>query len=229
MTQEIAADISIRHIGHELIPVMVLDNFVPFHEQLVMDASMLAYQPIGPYYPGVRAAVPPRLVTRFLTSIEPLMAETFSFASPLAVFESYYSLVTTRPEELAPIQRLPHFDSVDPGRFALLHYLARSSAGGTAFFRHRATGFERVTAARLPIYEKALQEDISRAGLPSAAYISGDTALFEQIGHVEARYNRAIIYPGNCLHCADIPPDMVFSSDPAVGRLTVNTFLQATA
>jgi hypothetical protein len=227
MTPDAAADISVRYFGRERVPVIVLDNFVSFHAQLVMDASMLAYQPIGPYYPGVRAVVSSRLVTRFLSGLELLLADTFGLTTAAAVVESYYSLVTTAPADLAPIQRLPHFDSVDMGRIALLHYLSSAASGGTAFYRHRTTGFERVTADRMAEYEKTLQADIARTGLPKPAYISGDTPVFDQIGHIAARYNRAIVYPGNCLHCADIPADMVLSADPAVGRLTVNTFLQA--
>jgi Family of unknown function (DUF6445) len=49
--------------------------------------------------------------------------------------------------------------------------------------------------------------------------------MFEQVAAFEGRYNRALLYPSNALHCANIPDDLTLSDDPEVGRLTVNTFL----
>ncbi|MEO1968780.1 MAG: DUF6445 family protein [Sphingomonadaceae bacterium] len=52
--------------------------------------------------------------------------------------EAGFSLVTTPHRQLSPVQRTPHFDSVDPDFYAVMHYLA--SCAGTAFYRHRAGG-----------------------------------------------------------------------------------------
>jgi len=65
--------------------------------------------------------------------------------------------------------------------------------------------------------------------MPEPDYIAGDTPIFEQVARHEALFNRAILYRSNTLHCAAIPPGMVFSTDPASGRLTVNTFLKGVA
>jgi hypothetical protein len=211
--------------GHTQQQVIVIDNFVPRPESLVEDASMLAFAPLGAYYPGVRAVVPAALVARSLHDVEQLIAAVFNVALPFAEVQSWYSLVTTPPSALAPIQRLPHYDSTEPERIALLHYLVKSEAGGTAFYRHRRTGYEMITSSNQADYANALQADITEHGLPSSAYISGDTAIFEQIAHYEARYNRAIIYRGHGLHCADIPANMPLIASPQDGRLTVNTFL----
>ena len=70
-----------------------------------------------------------------------------------------------------------------------------------------------------------MEREIGERGVPDAAYISGDTDLFEEIALLEGRYNRAILYPSNALHCARIPDDLTLSADTATGRLTVNTFL----
>lgn len=215
--------------GRERQPVIVIDNFVPYPERIVEDAAMLSFKPIGAHYPGTRAVVPRQLVSQFLEGISGLIAKTFGLNLPFLETECWYSLVTTMPEALAPIQRLPHFDSADPNRIAVLHYLARGEQGGTSFFRHRRTEFESVSADRLDRYVAAIDIDAACYGLPDAAYIAGDTTMFERIAHYEARYNRAIIYRGNTLHCADIPAGMALSSDPQTGRLTINTFLQGTA
>jgi len=43
--------------------------------------------------------------------------------------------------------RIPNFDSTDPNYLALLHYLRVPPDTGTAFFRQRSTGIERLTEA----------------------------------------------------------------------------------
>lgn len=219
-----AQQISIERIGHEGVPVVVFDDFVPRPDLLIDDAAMLGFVPMGLHYPGVRAVVPPALVRRFVDPLAPLIEEVFGMRA-CTVVDALYSLVTTPPGTLSPIQRLPHFDGVEPERLALLHFLTEAPASGTAFYRHRITGFETVTAARLPDYEWTLAEEVRRDGVPEATYIKGDTALFEEIAVFEGRYNRALLYPSNALHCARISDDMEFSADVATGRLTVNTFL----
>ena len=58
-------------------------------------------------------------------------------------------MVTVQPHELQPVQRAPHFDSPDQNLFALLHYLRVPRGSGTAFYRHRSTGIERLTDANV--------------------------------------------------------------------------------
>jgi Family of unknown function (DUF6445) len=102
----------------------------------------------------------------------------------------------------------------------------RAKKGARAFFWQKSSGFETVSDDRLGRYTTALEADLALHGSPPAAYISGETPLFDQIAQYEARFNRAIIYRGHTLHCADIPPGMALPSDPLTGRLTVNTFVQ---
>lgn len=216
--------ISIERHGAEAEPVVILDGFAPDPDGMVEDAGFLSFRPIGPHYPGVRAEVPPALLRRTLGALAPVAAEVFG-SGPLEVIEAFYSLVTTPPSALAPIQRLPHFDGVEKGRLALLHYLARDERSGTAFYRHRTTGYETIDADRLPSYRTALADDLARAGMPDAGYIDGDTALFERLALHRGLYNRAILYHSHTLHSAFLPPDLNYRADPASGRLTVNIFL----
>ncbi len=220
--------IEVTRSGRENQPVVVIENFVPDPQALIDDACSHGFGPRGVHYPGVRAPVPPALVRRFLDGLDAIIAEVFGIASG-HVLETWYSLVTTPPAALAPIQRLPHYDGLEPGRLALLHFLGREAKGGTAFYRHRSSGCESVDAARYPTYKAQLEADVARSGLPQAGYIAGDTPIFERIALHAARFNRAILYRGNTLHCADIPGDLNLSVDPARGRLTVNTFLMEDA
>jgi hypothetical protein len=227
MTTSVAAgwSVVVHRQGEEREPVVVIDGFAPDPGRFVADAGFLSFKSIGPHYPGVRAVVAPAMMRNLLAAIEPVIADVFGEPST-EVIDSFYSLVTTPPAALAPIQRLPHFDGVERERLALLHYLSLDERSGTAFYRHRATGFETVTADRLPAYRRALGADLDRFGMPEADYIAGDTPIFEQVTRHEGLFNRAILYRSNTLHCAAILPDMAFTADPASGRLTVNTFLK---
>ncbi len=214
--------------GAEGQSVVVIDGFVADPDGWVEDAAMLAFAPMGRHYPGIRAAVPRPTLAPLLAALAPVAAKVFGL-SALAVVDAFYSLVTTPPAALAPIQRLPHVDETSPTRLALLHYLSRDERSGTAFFRHRTTGFETIDAARLAPYRAALAADVARHGMPAPGFIHGDTALFEQVARHDGRFNRAILYRSHALHCAAIPADVALGADPHAGRLTVNTFLDGTA
>ncbi len=216
---------TIHHLGNERRPVIAVDDFWSDPDALREDAASLRMAPIGPHYPGVRAEVPPRLAETMRRRIAPLLAEHFGLDPAPAVSEAYYSLVTTSPADLAPIQRLPHFDGVEPRRIAVLLFLGHGEQGGTAFYRQRATGFESVDEPRLGRFKTELEAGVQTHGMPEASYIAGDTALYERIAVQPARFNRALIYAGNTLHCAYLPPEVTLSTDPLAGRLTLNLFL----
>jgi hypothetical protein len=222
--QSMTWTLTVHRHGAEQQPVVVIDGFAPAPERFLDDAEFLSFRPIGEHYPGVRAPVAAPMLRQLLADLAPVAAETFGLTD-LETVDAFYSLVTTPAAQLAPIQRLPHFDEVSPTRLALLHFLSRDEGSGTAFYRHRATGFESVDAQRLPHYRAALDADLKRHGLPEPAYIGGDTPVYEQLAVHGGRFNRALLYRSNTLHCAFIPPDMALSADPTSGRLTVNTFL----
>lgn len=205
--------------------MVVIDAFAD-PDRFLEDAGFLSFRPIGAHYPGVRATVASAMLRELLAQLEPVAADVFG-VDGLDVVDAFYSLVTTPASALAPIQRLPHFDEASPSRLALLHFLARDESSGTAFYRHRSTGFESIDAERLPAYRAALDADLRRHGMPDAQYIAGDTPIFEQCAVHMGRFNRALLYRSNTLHCALIPPGMALGDDPETGRLTVNTFLDA--
>jgi hypothetical protein len=106
----------------------------------------------------------------------------------------------------------------------LLHYLCDERYGGTAFFRHRSTGFETISAEREGTYIQARDRELA-AGAPLAGYIRDDSRNYEQIEAVQCKFNRVVIYRSQLLHSGVIPSDMNFSHDPALGRLTANIFV----
>lgn len=224
-----APSVTVTNHGQENQPVVVIDDFLATPERLVDDACARVFTRIGPYYPGLRAPAPAAYLAGVSALLEAILRDVFGMHSGAALVECNYSLVTTPPEQLQPIQRLPHFDTTDPGRIALLHYLGRPEQGGTRFFRHRATGFETITAERFERYRDTLHEEAERGGLPPARYFGSESGQFEEIAHHEAAFNRAIIYRGMTLHSGAIPDGFACLSDPRQGRLTVNTFFQASS
>ena len=220
-----AAAIRVDAIGVERQPVIVIDDVLAAPAMWRAAARAARYQPIGPYYPGIRSPVPPDAAGALRTGLAPLIARVFGLEPVPALLDCFFSIVTTPPERLQPIQRLPHVDGLEPARLAVLIYLSGAEQGGTAFYRQRATGFETIDAARFPAFEAALQAGVKQHGVPPAAYIAGDTPLYEQIAAYEAQPNRALIYRSHLLHCAAIPPGLPLPADPARGRLSINAFL----
>lgn len=220
-------DITVRLIGRERQPLVVVDGFAPDPDALRAAAAAASFGPAGRHYPGVRAALPPDYLATQLPVLATVLDRVFGYARKARVLDASYSIVTSPPHTLTVEQRLPHVDAFAPGRIALLHYLSPEGDDGTAFFRHRSTGFETVDEARKAIYFREVDAELRHGGLPPAAYIAGDTPLFERFEHVEARCNRALIYRSMLLHSGAIRPDATLSPDPLTGRLTVTAFLEA--
>ena len=210
-------------IGTEHSPVLCIDDFSANPELLVERAAQAHYIDVGPLYPGVRAPAPVDYVQMLLETVGPEMERVFGAPPENDLELCAFSMVTTPASALRPAQRVPHFDGPEPRRFAFLHYLCAPHFGGTSFYRHRSTGFESVTPERLKIYRSEVEREL-RTSQPAAAYMNGDTEVFEQVHSVAASYNRLVVYRGNLLHSGDIPPGLVLLEDPRHGRLTINGF-----
>lgn len=220
----IQPEIVARRIGAERQPVVTIDGFHPDPGALRAVAAVAAFGPARHHYPGVRAALPADYFAGVRPALGPVLREVFG-ATATDLLDASFSVVTAPPATLSLVQRLPHVDGTEAGRLALVHYLSPDDGDGTMFYRHRATGFETITPARAVAYHAALDAELARDGPPPAAYIAGDTASFERIAAVSARYNRAVVYRSALLHSGAIAADAVLSADPLVGRLTVTAFL----
>jgi hypothetical protein len=116
-------------------------------------------------------------------------------------------------------------DSLPRDGLASIHYLFTKNLGGTAFYRHRHTGFEYVDETRWDTYFKCLQRESDGPDSPGPAYINGDTTHFEQIAKEDGVFNRMLVYRRNSLHSGCIGPDFVPDANPLTGRLSINSFL----
>jgi len=174
----------------------------------------------------VRAKVSLTYQLFVLEQLRSVFAEEFAFESGAVRFTAcHYSLVTTPPEKLTYLQRIPHIDSVASKELAFVHYLFKADLGGTAFYRHRKTGFEYVDQDRKPEYLRCLEEEKLGPHSPPAEYIQGDTPLYELLGSQQGVFNRLVMYRRNSLHSGALGRDFVVDPNPRTGRLSINGFL----
>ena len=220
-----SVEYTVQHVGAEREPVVVIDDFSSQIDELRQLGLSASYAPGGNHYPGQRAPAPPGYLGGRSGLLKDILIDVFEMEKGANLIECSFSIVTTQTFQLTPIQRLPHFDGVDPHRLALLHYFHGASMGGTSFYRHRATGFETITADRLKTYDEALQNEVRLNGVPGPNYYSGSGDQFEKIGQVDSKPNRMVIYRGVLLHSGDILVAPIEGESVSEARMTINTFL----
>lgn len=228
MALSIHPELSIQALtfGDEKAPLLVIDNVVAEAEELVERSAALQFSPAGTAFPGLRALAPVFYQQFILQQLQPLLIKHFQLSCTALKFSMcHYSLVTTPPEKLGMIQRIPHIDSFSKNGLASVHYLFHKNLGGTAFYRHRKTGYEYIDDVRKLEYFRSLEAENNGPNMPAAGYINGDTPLFKQIAKQESVFNRMLIYRRNSLHSGCIDKDFVPDENPLTGRLSINSFI----
>ncbi|GGD62964.1 DUF6445 family protein [Lacimicrobium alkaliphilum] len=223
------AKVTILTPGLERTPVIVLDDVIHDLHPLRSNAYKMPFSaPEKAAYPGIRAPLPSVYTQKLLQAIYTLITDIYQIPGHLKMYplNMYYSLVTTPPDKLTRLQRVPHFDNLSPYYFAIMHYLAPEPHGGTAFFRHRPTGFENITAPRFDQFRKNAEAHMASHGEPEARYQLETDSHFERIDSVEYCQNRLMIYPGTLLHSGLIDSNTDINPDPETGRLTANLFIE---
>lgn len=224
-------DIRIRKlaIGAERAPLLVIDEFAGNADELVREAAASVFDEHSRFYPGMRARAPLAYQQLMVTGLRDALLDCLDAHSGTLTFSMcHYSLVTTPADQLAAPQRIPHIDSLSRNGLATIHYLFRTSLGGTAFYRHRKTGFEVIDESRNELYFRSLQEENLQPEALGAGYINGSTALFEQIGRQDGVFNRMLVYRRNSLHSGCIDAGFVPDPNPLTGRLSINSFIDLT-
>ncbi|MEL6361767.1 MAG: DUF6445 family protein [Pseudomonadota bacterium] len=208
---------------HKLVRI---SEFLRAPDTAIEQARLQKFAAITPQYPGIRAGLDRATSDQWLEALSPIL--TNEFERPIHGWEmqAWFSLVTKPPHALLPIQCLPHVDGTNPTQIALMVYLHHTSHGGTAFFRHKATGLESLTDETFPVYKRQLEKDVAQDGLPPKAYVTDGAPYFERTHKVDAIFNTAVLYRGNIFHSGVIE-DAPLSDDPAQGRLTINAFFRA--
>jgi len=221
--------LQVRQVGREQTPVTIIDDFAEdTHKAMRLACGRSDYGPDNTSaYPGLRASLPRPYVIAVLNSIFRLLFQVYRVPAELNLkpVNTVYSLITTPEEELSLAQRVPHFDSNGPFYLAVLHYLNGGDFCDTGLFRHRPTGFERITEERKAGFLESSRLYMEQHGEPSRKYINGSEGQYELYEKIEYKPNRLVAYPGNLLHSGLVNPAVDINPDPETGRLTANIFV----
>lgn len=222
---------NIHEIGHSKAKVIVIDDFATEPQSIIELANSMRPFPKERdfYYPGVRRYFEENdkkageYVDLLISNCIPFFRDIYG-ANGLTLSSVGFSVVTTPPEELKLIQCHPHIDSYDPLDIAILHYLNPIPKGGTAFFRHKSSGFELIDEANHKSYISEFEAQTN--GHNPKSFINGNNEFFEEIARFDNVFNRVLIYQGAILHSGIIEPDFPFSLNPPDWRLTTTCFVK---
>jgi hypothetical protein len=177
------------------IPALLIDNFYE-NPDLIRELALGLTYTAPPYpYPGTLAvtagssleALKSKVLqivnTEYLPNVPPIMGQGRRIHAFREVLPDF-ARVELHPDDLAPVQRVPHTDPVPI--FGLV-YLNREERGGTLFFE-----------------QKAVANEAGRSG-----YFTESSPEFELLGRIEGRFNRLAIYPGFVPHSGEIVGDWI--------------------
>ena len=213
--------------GHE---VLVADQFLRHPEAVRAEALKLDYTQPKLAYPGV-ISEPDWDYSEFLAALGELWGQNIGRSA----MDLRFSMVTMRGEELGPWQCMPHVDGAKAAGLIYLN-LPDQCSGGTAFFRHRASGLECIPHSLPPEKMRELErqgygsvrewlEAILRPPARPQGYITGSNEDWEQIGLVEMKFNRLVLYSGQIFHSGLFAEDD-FGQSADQRRLTFNFFVR---
>jgi hypothetical protein len=225
------ASVSSARVGKCPIAVTVADNVLLHPQQLAEFGLGLTFvEDDSNLYPGVRARVPAEFSRPFHAWLTNTLRCTGVLEESSYVHEdaSFFSIVNKNRANLLPLQRIPHYDSIDPRVFAAVIYLFDRANSGTSFYRHRTTGYETIGDDNKDNYKMALNRNMKALGPPAREYANGSDALFERTHSVDSVFNRIVIYSGNVLHAADIDGSLFTGNDNSQWRLTISSLIKST-
>lgn len=216
--------------GH--LPCVVVDNFLEAPELLVQGAVERRGQFVMAQhnaFPGLEYRMPDAFSGRINEFFIQHVKRHLGVRRVLQLY-SRLSMVTLRPEQLSPFQRLCHRDKFndDPAQsFAagVLYLFKDAAMGGTSFYRPKLdeAAIDRMYAMDSEWGSMSREACTERLGEP--AYLVSSNDYFELIATVPAAWNRAIFYDGTIFHSSHITAPQLLSDDPTCGRLTLNSFL----
>jgi len=220
------ARIEVLTIGDGRQPVLIVDEALVDARAMAeyaAETAIFAAPPADSSYPGRMARLPVNYLPAILSAFARPLHGVFGYAAgPETTAFGFFGLASVPQSALTPEQSVPHVDAVRPHAFASVHFLGGPEFGGTAFYRHKATGIEVVTPDNAEAgFRKRNAELDALKGQSQAELL----ALYEEIAYIEPVFNRLILYRANQLHSAKLAPVDSLPDDPRTGRLTANLFV----
>lgn len=225
--------VSVETIGRDRQRVFVVDDYYLYPERVRELAQSLHYvSGGGDSFPGARAMI--SIDTRPLIAA---MSEIFGARlEPLESFHPViFAAIKNDGSRLTNAQRQPH---IDPGNTGLVYMNTPDQcSGGTALYRHRLTGLEKIPLAPTPgilalaaelgtnpetlktaAGYKAFQDSIVFNPLFAAkgnSYVNDGNEFWELLHLVEMKFNRLVLVDGRIPHSQHLSGDS-FSKYPRV-------------
>ena len=210
---------------------LVIDNFLSDPQQMVAEAvagrAAFSANPANAY-PGIEKKMTPEFDARLEEYFAQHLKQPFN-ARRTAGVNTRMSIVTLRPEELNPQQRICHRDAHNcpegEGACAAVLYLFEDARlGGTSFYRPLVSPDE----IDFLLHQVKLLDGAAFTrvlGVPPQ-YFNSANRYFERTATIPAAWNRAVFYDATIFHSGQIDAPELLNPDPAKGRLTVNAFLR---
>ncbi|UDF05506.1 DUF6445 family protein [Asticcacaulis sp. AND118] len=208
--------VTIQSLGDEAQPLVILDDVLADPRSFIAVAAEAGFRTPAPgsRYPGLNAPLPEAYKALVARELLPRLLPVFGAPLQALPLFGFFGVATPGGEGMAVRQAAPHIDAFNLNSFASVHYLFEADLGGTAFFRHRASGHELITPSRSYAFEKAKRAELD--GFDGTGEAARER-FFEQIAAVEPRFNRLIFYRAGQLHSGQVRP----GEDR---RLTANLF-----
>ena len=257
LNDESKFDVDVQKIGDQEYPLLILDNLYRDPQYVRTVALSLPTEPPKSSHPG--------LSSNFKTDISTLyqivwkyVANEFGYSEEQTIARAVFPglsfmRINRKPEDLTIHQCRPH---ADPVRVAGVVYLnlPPNCVGGTAFYRHKATGVEECVLPRnkndpfeqqfmklaqergvFQSYQNYCQQKFR---MPYMEFIRSVLTTFprmknyptdsdedwEMTRKVEMKFNRFICYPGFMIH-SGYYRDEWFGDAIEEQRLTQNVFV----
>ena len=217
-------DIQTRPIAKSNINAFIIDNLLDNFEALLDYANDKAYflppGSDGTLYPGSRDDMP----TPYYDLLASVIKQVFNQSKEQIIAKCWLSKITLKPDELGPLQTMPHYDSLLVEDMAAVHYCNDNSLGGTNFYRYKKLDKLVLEKADEQAILAMLKEH--QVANDAKGYINETNSVFEKVDTIEAKPNRLVLYPGNILHSPVVTQLVNFDKKHKQNRTSVNSFFK---
>jgi hypothetical protein len=212
---------SVRVESARGVPILFIDDFYLDPDEVRSDAMSARYDLSVAGYPGRHAVIPAEEFRPIAHAIAEIATRLGDRIYRPEDFQSDFSIVTTRPQDLLPSQQHPH---VDPGPVLGLVYLTPGSREGTSFYFNELLGRAAlITEEDRRAHERFLKD--SGESLAPEGYDFEGHSVWRKLYTIDPQYNRFVLYPGNVFHAIDIKhidEEIVMSRVRITQRILVN-------
>lgn len=258
INSEADLEINLEVIGDQKFPLLVLDNLYRDPEYVREVALSVESEPPNSSHPGVKSklktdiAALHEIVWKYVGN---KLGFTLENSIERSVFPGFsFMRINRAPEDLTIHQCRPHADPVKIAGVVFLN-LPDQCAGGTAFYRHRATGAEEcilprknadrfdqafvMKAKELGAFQSYENYCRSMFKMPYLEFVKSILTTIPRVKDyttdsdedwevtrkIDMKFNRFIAYPGFMIHSGYYRKEW-FGEEMESQRLTQNVFLR---